>query len=245
MFLGASLDPEYFSEKVNLFVALGPATKMSNVKVDAFKDAAKIWRELEYLTTHFHAYNLFNFNWLEETATTVLLCNQLFNFCDKLVHWFSGGNQAVDNMKRWDVVMKDYPAGNGYQNLVFFMQAMENDDTWLRYDYGAIVNMDKYGQVHPPAVPLDQMKVPTGLFVGTVDNLATVADNNWLAGQLSDGVLKHHGNYLLDHLSFSLARDMSYFTVEVMRLVNKYATNSIKTETMTDLSDDASLFITN
>ena len=74
MFLGASLDPDYFSKKVNLFVALGPATKMSNVKVDAFKDAAKIWRELEYLTTRFHAYNLFNFNWLEETATT-LLCN--------------------------------------------------------------------------------------------------------------------------------------------------------------------------
>ena len=124
MFLGASLDPDYFRKKVNLFVALGPATKMSNVKVEAFKDAAKIWRELEYLTHRFHAFNLFDFGWLEEEATT-LLCNELFGFCDKLVHWFSGGNSAVDNMDRWDVVMKDYPAGNGYKNLVFYMQAME------------------------------------------------------------------------------------------------------------------------
>ena len=51
----------------------------------------------------------------------------------------------------------------------------------MRYDYGAIRNMDKYGQIAPPAVPLDQLSVPTGLFVGTVDNLATVADNDWLA----------------------------------------------------------------
>ena len=97
---------------------------------------------------------MFNFGWLEESATT-LLCEELWGLCDHLVHWFSGGNSDIDNMERWDVVMKDYPSGNGYQNLVFYMQSMEHADTWLRYDYGAIKNMDKYGQAKPPAVPLD------------------------------------------------------------------------------------------
>ena len=58
-------------------------------------------------------------------------------------------------MDRWDVLMKDYPAGNGYQNLVFYMQSMLTEGTWRRYDYGAIKNMDKYGQVEPPTVPVD------------------------------------------------------------------------------------------
>ena len=48
-------------------------------------------------------------------------------------------------MERWDVLIKDYPAGNGYQNIIYYMQAMLHEKTWLRYDFGAIKNMDKYG----------------------------------------------------------------------------------------------------
>ena len=123
-------------------------------------------------------------------------------------------------MERWDVLLKDYPAGNGYQNIIGYMQAILNENTWLRYDYGAIKNMDKYGQVTPPAVPVGQISVPVGLFVGTLDELATVADNEWLASQLSEGVLVEHKTYDLDHWSFSMARDMSFFTDDVMSLVS-------------------------
>ena len=37
MFLGASLNPEYFNEKVNLFVALGPVTTLNNIQVPALQ----------------------------------------------------------------------------------------------------------------------------------------------------------------------------------------------------------------
>ena len=134
-----------------------------------------------------------------------------------------------DPVTVWNVLLKDYPAGNGYQNLVYYMQSMENVDQWLRYDFGAIKNMDKYGQIKPPAVPVDQLNVPTGLFIGTQDKLATVADNQWLETQLSEGILVWNQTYELDHLSFSMARDMSFFTNDVMNLVNKYATNSFAT----------------
>ena len=100
--------------------------------------------------------------------------------------------------------------------------------------------MEKYGQIKPPTVPVEQISVPTGLFVGTVDNLATVADNDWLAEQLNESVLVHHSNYVLDHLSFSLAADMSYFTVDVMNLVNRFATNSFSSD-----ETSAQMFITN
>ena len=64
MFLGASLNPNYFKEKVNLFVALGPATSLHNIKVPAFVSVSKEWPEIEYLTMKFGAYNLFNAGWL-------------------------------------------------------------------------------------------------------------------------------------------------------------------------------------
>ena len=69
MFLAGSLNPEYFNAKVNLFVALGPVTSLNNVKVPALRALAPKWREVEYLALHFGAYNLLDFNWLEETAT--------------------------------------------------------------------------------------------------------------------------------------------------------------------------------
>ena len=58
-------------------------------------------------------------------------------------------------MDRYDVFLKDFPAGNGYGNLVFYAQSIQNTEDWLRYDYGIIKNMEVYGTAIPPTVPLD------------------------------------------------------------------------------------------
>jgi len=68
MFLGASLNPEYFNEKVNLFVALGPVTMLNNIEVPALRVLSKDWREVEYLALKLGAYDLFGFGWLQESA---------------------------------------------------------------------------------------------------------------------------------------------------------------------------------
>ena len=68
MFLGSSLNPEYFAEKVNLFVALGPVTSLNNIKVPALRALSHDWRQVEYLALKFGAYDLLNFGWLEEDA---------------------------------------------------------------------------------------------------------------------------------------------------------------------------------
>ena len=60
--------------------------------------------------------------------------------------------------------------------------------------------------------------------------MATVADNDWLVTQLNPETLVWHELYPLGHLSFTLAKDMSYFSEDVVDLVNQYATNSYATE---------------
>ena len=63
MFLAASLNPDYFNEKVNLFVALGPVTSLVNIEVPALRWLSNDWREVEYLALKFGAYDLMNFGW--------------------------------------------------------------------------------------------------------------------------------------------------------------------------------------
>ena len=83
-----------------------------------------------------------------------------------------------------------------------------------------------YGTVEAPEVPLDQISIPTGLFVGTYDVLSTVEDNVELATKLNPDQLVWHETYPLGHMSFAIAKDMDYFTGDVMSLVGKYATNT-------------------
>ena len=68
MFMASALNPRYFEKKVNLFVALGPATKMNNVQVPAFRAMSTEWQEVEYLAVKEGAYNLLDAGWLEEDA---------------------------------------------------------------------------------------------------------------------------------------------------------------------------------
>ena len=240
MFLGASLNPDYFNSKVNLYVALAPATILANIEVPSFQKIAPSWPEVEYLALKFSAYNLFNANWWEETAVQTLCSHALIlGFCEDVIRYVADANTEVDDMDRLDVFLKDFPAGNGYQNLAYYAQSIDHKTDWLRYNYGAIKNMSVYGTAIPPSVPLDQLNVPTGLFIGSYDKLAPLPDSEWLTAHLNPDTIVWHNIYPLGHLSFAIAKDMSYFKDDVMNLINQYATNSFEDPTK------GHLFLTN
>ncbi len=58
------------------------------------------------------------------------------------------------------------------------------------------------------------------MFVGSSDQLATVDDNRWAKTQMS--TITFYKEYSLGHLSFMIAKDMSYFTMDVMNLLTQY-----------------------
>lgn len=66
MFVAGSLNPDYFREKVNLFVGLGPIATLSYDKTDLFHKSDSNWRLWEYVAYKLGAFNLFNANWMEE-----------------------------------------------------------------------------------------------------------------------------------------------------------------------------------
>ena len=113
--------------------------------------------------------------------------------------------------------MKDFPSGSGYQDLLFYLQDVVNDG-WRLYNYGPTGNLQRYGQIKPPEIPLEKYDIPTALVVGTYDKLADAQDAEWLHGQISDNVVFYE-EYPLGHVSFVLAKDMTWFTNDVVNLI--------------------------
>ena len=63
MFAGASLNPEYWTEKVNLFVALAPIASVHNIGIPSSKKQAKYWRETQFAAEKLGLYNILGVNW--------------------------------------------------------------------------------------------------------------------------------------------------------------------------------------
>ena len=64
------------------------------------------------------------------------------------------------------------------------------------------------------------------MFVGSLDKLATVEDNRLLREQLEVGTnVVFYREYELGHLSFVLARDMTWFKEDVVRILKTHATS--------------------
>lgn len=57
------------------------------------------------------------------------------------------------------------------------------------------------------------------MLVGKSDELATDTDNEWADSVMQNGV-KFYKEYPLGHLSFMVAKDMSYLTTDVMSLLH-------------------------
>jgi hypothetical protein len=59
------------------------------------------------------------------------------------------------------------------------------------------------------------------MFVGSSDELADAIDNEWAYSMMPNAVTYYH-EYPLGHLSFMVAKDMSFFTTDVISYLKKY-----------------------
>lgn len=63
------------------------------------------------------------------------------------------------------------------------------------------------------------MKFPVSVFSGSADGIATPVDTVWTTDQFKDKIV-FQKEYNLSHFSFVTAQDMSYFTKDVMAVLN-------------------------
>ena len=115
----------------------------------------------------------------------------------------------------------DLPSGQTYRAMVYYAQSIRGDYKFSLYNYGKLENMKKYGSPDPPVVPLNDYKVPTVMLSGDLDKFAPPEDVAWLTTQLGDNVV-FSKEYHVNHLGFSIANDMSFFSVDAVDQLQKY-----------------------
>lgn len=70
------------------------------------------------------------------------------------------------------------------------------------------------------------------MFVGTKDKMATLLDNRGAYKQMGEGIVKYYKEYPLGHLAFLTAKDMSYFTIDALAVLQQYHPTQISEQTL-------------
>lgn len=235
--MGATLIPEYYTEKLNLFVAEAPIVDLKHSESTLLHLVADFESEIGFWVKLFGIYNIIPPLWLEEEAATKF-CHWFSFICKELIGIFADMDPHVDNLDRGEVYLSNFPSGSGYMTFLHYAQIM-NSGNFARYDYGNKKNKDHYGKKgDPPLYDLSAMKVPTALIAGSLDKLGDPRDVEWLYDTIKDTapVVFYH-EYYLGHASFAIAKDMSWFEVDVVYLLNQYATNDFATTSVDDSAE--------
>ena len=178
VFVGASLIPDYYKEKVNLFVALGPVAQVHNTNRSSAKFASQshVTDTLVWLIKTFGYYCLKDYGDIGRNLQSSL-CAWSERHCSPF-DW----DRTVDNMARFPDKKAHTPTGSSYRSELHFAQLIRNE-RFQRFDFGDAINMQKYGQFQPPAYNLSEISIPMAMLHGDIDPLSNPVDVKWLVNE--------------------------------------------------------------
>jgi hypothetical protein len=227
MFYALATNQSYFEDKISVFIALGPVLELSHCQSGLLDFVAAHDTLLVDAARLLGIYDFFPANWLT-TGAFRLLCGTLPSICKFGTYLIADEDTSLDDSDRLTVYMGHFPSGTSLNSLVHYGQILQAGK-FQKYDYGKEANMKIYGQATPPLIPIKSItKVPMALFVGKDDELADTEDAEWADNEMVKSIIFYH-EYVLGHLSFMVAKEMSYFTVDAMAIINKYHPASITT----------------
>jgi hypothetical protein len=168
-------------------------------------------------------YNILPYDFVD-TGVASVACN-LFDgkFCDFAMSLFADEDPTIDYTERYDTYMSNLPSGAGYRNFLHYAQLIQQPtECFKRWDYESDEkNLEVYGQTSPPDYDLSLLDFPLAMLGGEKDLLADPKDVEWTYQQLKNTTMFYH-QYYLGHMSFAIAKDMSWFDVDVMAILNHY-----------------------
>jgi len=173
--LGGSLKPDYFAERINLSVLLAPVGSTANIPSPGIRTASKFFKLIQFALVEKAKY----YNWFAPMPTlmegVLFACDMplLKKACFEVLGMLH--NQGVDDPKAAETFLSNEPAGASWRTFAYYSQSI-NSGKWSLYDYGIRDNEKIYGTANPPLVPIENYKVPTALFSGSLDALANPVD---------------------------------------------------------------------
>ena len=220
MYYGLATNEDFFADKISVFIALGPVMKLTNCKSNLLNIVSKNDAIILGACNTFGIYEFFPANWLT-TGAMRFLCGTIPALCQLGDYLIADEDPTLDDPNRLPVYLGHFPSGTSLRCIEHYAQIMKAD-RYQDFDYGQKGNQQHYNSNFPPEINLQGIsKVPIAMFVGTKDELADEIDNRWAKTQL-DKTLVFYKEYELGHLTFMVAKDMSYFN-DVLDVLKKYS----------------------
>ncbi len=118
--MASALKPDYFAEKVNIFIALAPIVFMKNQINYALRFMSNHLKFFEFILVDvFRLYNI-----LPPSSTLniglVIFCTLFRGICNIALNRVSDREVKLDNMARSDVYYSMFPSGCGYKNFLHY-----------------------------------------------------------------------------------------------------------------------------
>lgn len=207
----------YFSDKVPLFVALGPVTQISHTQAGIFKFAALFYTELADTCAVLGIHELLGANWFTSGVSS-LFCTNIPAFCELIAELFVNKHPELDDNDRFAVYMGHEPNGTSVKSILHYAQNMKEDRFQVYADhFDDIIGRKRKTDL----IPLENIStVPVAMFAGIEDILADTTDAEWARDQIGDNIV-HYEEIHAGHLTFMVGKDMSYFNT-VMDLIKQY-----------------------
>jgi hypothetical protein len=127
MFVGlAEKEASYYADKLSLFVALGPVSKIPNTQVSLFTMAAEFYDELAGAVSLLGIYHMMDKNWLTDQFTQKL-CGVVEWLCRYLADFVASADPTLDDMDRNAVYMGHFPNGIAVKQILHYAQNLRED----------------------------------------------------------------------------------------------------------------------
>ncbi|XP_054934115.1 lysosomal acid lipase/cholesteryl ester hydrolase-like [Dermacentor andersoni] len=176
-----SMLPEY-NRKVNIFVAYAPVANITHFTTP-LRLLFPLTEPLTMINDIFTHGGLLVSNPLKQMMIATACNSPLREVCYLPYAIIFGKNAKQHNSTRVPVYIASFPAGTSTKTVLHYTQVYRARN-FVRFDYGILKNLVKYGQVKPPAYPLEQIRVPVAIYQGQGDNFAVPQDMDDLSERL-------------------------------------------------------------
>jgi pimeloyl-ACP methyl ester carboxylesterase len=214
-----SEDSQWYNDRVNLLIALGPVSKLDNIETLLLKSLGANGAAIGLVKlVGIHEFFYPNF-WTNIWFSTT--CGAFPQICRFSTYLISDGDTSLDDLDSLRNYYGHYPAGISVKSLEHTLQVYRNK-RFAYFDYGSAKNMEKYGTKTPPEIDLSKIEnaPPIAMMVGTSDLLGDLKDNEWLKNQLGANV-KYFNTYEAGHITFFIGKDVSYMN-DVVDVLDQY-----------------------
>lgn len=155
---GMSMKPEFYSEKLSLFVALATPLTLKNISSPLYKLIGKdpnsyfVYGAIKV----FKVNEIFPSNWINNGIFR-LVCSRVPSVCKLGDFLLADYDPNLNNPDAALNYFSHYPAGGSLKQVWHYVQC-SNSGHFQRYDYGKLTNLVMYNQAYPPEIDLKKIK---------------------------------------------------------------------------------------